>query len=219
MKHVVAAFLLIAALLGLNTTAAKAEAPPTAAAEAFVDTMGQKAIQNLADNKAKGGTKDDLVASFRGMLQTNFDLPTIARFALGRYWRVATPDQQQEYLKLFEDMILGIYSDRFAMYSGETFKTSGAQIISDRDTLVTSEIKKDGGPLKVEWRVRAKEDGSFRVLDVIVEGVSMSISQRDDFAAVIQRSGGKIEGLLAEMKKRVSTGDTTTAGNFGQKAK
>ena len=68
--------------------------------------------------------------------------------------------------------------------------------------MVTSQvIQKDGPPVNLQWRVR-KKDGGLRVVDVVVEGVSMSVTQRSDFASVIQSGGGKLDALIAHLRDR-----------------
>lgn len=172
----------------------------------FVQSLGDKAVSILADKKLSADARNE---QFRAMLRDSFDLPTIARFVLGRNaWQTATPAQQQEYMNLFEALVVKTYSDRFALYTGEGFKVRNAVPEGDKDTIVNSEITHpDGSPATtVSWRIRQKGD-KFGILDVVVEGVSMSVTQRQDYAAVIQRNGGDIEGLLSLMRDRLKGKD------------
>jgi phospholipid transport system substrate-binding protein len=133
---------------------------------------------------------------------STFDLPTIGQFVLGRYWRTSTAEQKAEYLKLFEDFIVQAYAGRFKELSDKKFIVGLAQPVTEEDTLVQSQIiELKGPPIKVNWRVRRIPQG-FKVVDVQVEGVSMSITQRDEFAAVIQSSGGKVDGLISALRKK-----------------
>jgi hypothetical protein len=96
-------------------------------------------------------------------------------------------------------------SARFAQYRGETLRVTGSR--SDPEgAIVTSEIvRPDGGPpIKVDWRLSAR-DGLYKISDVIIDGVSMGTSERSEFASVIQRSGGQVQGLLAMMREGMST--------------
>ncbi|MCB9990354.1 MAG: ABC transporter substrate-binding protein [Rhodospirillales bacterium] len=167
------------------------------AAQGFIDGMGQKAIGFLGDSGMSIAQKK---SSFRKLLQGSFDMKTIGRFSLGRYWRVATPEQRKEYLTLFENMVIEVYSQRFSDYQGQKFETRSYRADGPSDTLVTSFIVPDSGPeIQVDWRVRYK-NGKYRVIDVIVEGVSMSVTQRSDFSAVIQRGGGDVQVLLDHLR-------------------
>lgn len=163
----------------------------------FIENMGQQAIGFLSNSALD---VDEKKASFRGLLQESFDMKTIGRFSLGRYWRVSTPEQRKEYQNLFEKMVIDVYSQRFSEYRGQKFETRGFRMDGPNDTIVTSFIVPDTGPeVQVDWRVRHK-NGEFRVIDVIVEGVSMSVTQRSDFSSVIQRGGGDVQVLLTHLR-------------------
>lgn len=182
--------------------AAPAQADQASVASDFVQKLGDKAIKTLAD---KSVSPEQAGKTFRNMLETSFDLDLIGRFALGpAVWKTASADQRQRYLKLFEKLVVQIYSDRFKLYSGENFKVSNAKIEDDRDTYVTSLIEKPAGgpPVQVDWRIRNK--GTPKVIDVIVEGVSMSVTQRSEFSAVIQKNGGNIDAFLKNLSERVA---------------
>lgn len=167
-------------------------------AQEFIDGMAQRAINFLGDEKLD---QDQKQGKFRTLLQDSFDMETIGRFALGRYWRVATPEQRKEYQRLFRDMVVKVYSDRFKEYKGQKVDVRSVRVDGEKDALVTSFIVAEDGPeVQVDWRVRYK-DGRYRIIDVIVEGVSMSVTQRSDFASVIQRGGGDVEVLLAHLKQ------------------
>lgn len=171
--------------------------------EAFIDKLGTKALGSLVGS---GITKEERAKRFRSLLNEHFDVATIGRFALGRYWRVATDAEKQEYMKLFEKMIVDVYSNRFEEYSGQTLKVTGNVPVGKNDIIVKSDLvqpegSKGGTPVTLEWRVRYK-DGQYKIIDVIVAGVSMSVTQRSDFASVIEKGGGKIEALLTSLKER-----------------
>ncbi len=170
-----------------------------ASADDFIRSAGEKTFQSLH----KDMTDEERMARFRQILLETFDLKTIARFTLGRYWRVASKKQRDDYVGLFEEFIVQAYSHRFKDLSGQTFEVKRSQELNARDRLVLSEIKIRQGkpPVRVNWRVRLR-DNAYRVIDVVVEGVSMSVTQRDEFAAVIQRSGGKVEGLLRALRRK-----------------
>ena len=107
-----------------------------------------------------------------------------------------------EYLRLFENMIVTTYAQRFSEYSGQELVVGKATKASERDTVVSSQIvQKDGPPVTVSWRVRSGASG-MKIIDVIVEGVSMSVTQRSDFASVIQGGGGKVQALLTSLRER-----------------
>ncbi len=170
-----------------------------AGADDFIRDAGEKTFQSLNEKM----TDDERTSRFRQILTETFDLPTIARFTLGWYWRIASKRQRGEYVQLFEEFIVQAYSHRFKDLSGRTFTVNQSRELNARDQLVLSEIEVEKGkpPIRVNWRVRLR-DSAYRVIDVMVEGVSMSVTQRDEFAAVIRQNGGKVEGLLAALRRK-----------------
>jgi phospholipid transport system substrate-binding protein len=167
-------------------------------AKNFIASMGDRGINFLGDTTLSMEAKK---AEFKSLLNESFDMATIGRFALGLYWKSATPAQQVEYQKLFNTMIVKVYSQRFSDYKGQKFEVRGARKEGDKDSIVSSFIVPPDGPeVKVDWRVRNK-GGAYKVVDIMVEGVSMSQTQRADFASVIQRGGGKIDVLLDHLRK------------------
>lgn len=183
-----------------------AQARPGAAAPApeageFIVKLADRAIAGLTDANVP---KPEREARFRRLLNDGFDVPHIARFVLGRYWRLANETERAEYLRLFEQFIVNSYSQRFGEYAGENLKVSNTRAAGDDIAVFSDLLRPNGPPVKVEWKLR-REGGSYKITDVIVEGVSMSITQRDDFSATIQRAGGKVEGLLAVLRDKVKT--------------
>jgi phospholipid transport system substrate-binding protein len=167
----------------------------------FVKSLGDKAIQTLT---VKDISEAEREKRFRDLLREGFDVKRIGQFVLGRYARSMNPDMVQEYDALFEDLIVATYAARFAEYSGQTFEIRRvAQQEGQRDSIVMSEIKPvDGGPpIRVDWQVRG-EDASRKIVDVRVEGVSMSLTQREEFTAVIQKNGGEVASLLDALRKK-----------------
>lgn len=173
-------------------------------AEDFIRAMGNRAVatvnaSDMADNaRAK---------RFSAIFREAFAVPVIGRFVLGQYWRRASDAERQEYLRVFTDYVVQTYSDRFSGATGVKFNVGAAKPLSGQETLVPSQIVRPGGepPLGVQWRVKQLGDG-YKIVDVIVNGVSMLISQRDEFASIISRSGGKIAGLIQALRERIGRG-------------
>jgi phospholipid transport system substrate-binding protein len=165
----------------------------------FIDSMAGRAIEFLGDEAMSTDAKKN---SFKKLLKDSFDMNTIGRFAMGRYWRSASPQQRDEYQKLFETMVVEVYSQRFSDYQGQRFEARTYRADGEKDTIVTSFIIPDqGSEIQIDWRVRYK-DGKYKVIDIIVEGVSMSVTQRSDFSSVIQRGGGNVQVLIDHLREK-----------------
>ncbi len=170
-------------------------------ARKFVEKLTQDAISTLA---GKDINKAERANRFRALMNKNFAVKGIAKFVLGRHWRKASDGEKEEYLQLFEDLLVATYADRFAKYSGEKLLIEQAQMRGKKDVIVNSTmISVDSSKrLKVAWRVRFKK-GSYKVIDIMVEGISMIMTQKSEFASFIKQNGGSLEALLGELKKRI----------------
>lgn len=184
--------------------AAMVSAPVAAAG---TQDQARNFVRGLADNAVAAltqpGTPDaQREARIRQLLTDYFAVDAIGQWVLGRYWASATPEQREQYLKLFRDMIVVTYRDKFKRYSGETLEISDVVAEGDGDAIVQTEIGRPGAgdPINVGWRVRAAA-GRMQIVDVIVEGVSMSQTQRSEFGSVISRGGGDVSVLLEQMRR------------------
>lgn len=167
-------------------------------AKDFVDSVAQRGIGFLGNEQLSEAQRR---AEFRNLLQNSFDMKTIGRFALGRYWKSASDAQKKEYLKLFNKMIVDVYTGRFSEYNGQALKVVSARPEGKADAVVTSKIIPDeGSEIQLDWRVRFK-NGKYKVVDIVVEGVSMALTQRSDFSSVIQRGGGNVDVLIEHLRE------------------
>tara|TARA_B110000438_G_scaffold216471_1_gene209030 strand:- start:20 stop:622 length:603 start_codon:yes stop_codon:yes gene_type:complete len=145
----------------------------------------------------------DKTERFRDLFNKGFDIPAIGRFVLARNWRRANDAQKQEFVALFEDVIVYTWSRRFSEYDGQTIDVRGTTPDGEAGTLVDSAIvDSTGRSVSVQWRLRQRKEG-LRIVDVIVAGVSMAITYRQEYASVIRQRGG-LNGLLALLRQQVS---------------
>lgn len=165
----------------------------------FIRTLGDQAVSVLSD---KSIPLADREAKIRDLLRKNFDLETIGRFVLSKYWRTATPDQQSDYQALFSEFVLRTYARRLGGYANERFKITSAKPLGSRDALVLTEISQQAGPpITAGWRVR-DTDNSYKIIDVMVEGVSMAATQRSEFETVVRNQG--LVGLIEILRAKVT---------------
>ena len=190
--------------LCLLMTSASLAAPPIVNppdAVAFMNKLWNRALEIL-DNRVDPAVRQ---ARFRQLFKADFDGPGIARFVLGRYWRNASEEEQREFLGLFEDYVVFVYTARLSNFGGEAFKVRGSR--SDGDAVIVStDVINPGStsPLRIDWRL-VIDNGAFKISDVIVEGVSMMVTQRSEFASVVQRNGGQVHGPLTMMREKTAS--------------
>jgi phospholipid transport system substrate-binding protein len=189
----------VAALTALGSASPSSAANPDAA-KAFVKSLADEAIAVMSQRSSSGPTRE----RFRELFKRGFDVEEIGRFVLGRYWREASEAERAEYLKLFEDLIVATYASRFSEYSGEKLTILDARL-DGSTVIVASQIERPGGQpaIRIDWRL-VETGGRYRITDVVIEAVSMSVTQRSEFASVIQRGGGRVESLLAALRAKTS---------------
>ena len=179
--------------------AAQAQAPASSP-EGFVRKLGAEVIAVLANDKLDIAQRK---SELHDIFLRSFDSKAMARFALGRYWRVASAKQRHRYLKVFPVYVADIYAGRLSTYAGETFVVLRSRTLDSGKSMVNTEIRRpDGGAFKVDFRVHAEGNG-FKNTDVLVEGVSLLVTKRDEFAAVIRRSG--LEALISALERRTGS--------------
>ena len=197
-RHFLASAALIAAGVRTSGPALAQSGPPEAGV--FVQSLGEEAVRTFSDRSLP---RDQALRRFQSLLHKGFDVPYIGRWVLGRFWNQATEQQQAEYQRLFEQLIIKTYAGRFVEYSGETFRVAAVRTEGESDSMVATQIVRlNGPPINLEWRVRRRGD-QHKIIDVVVEGVSMGVTQRQEFASVIQQNGGKVDGLIQALRQKV----------------
>ncbi len=171
-------------------------------AEAFISGLADQAIKAIT---VPNISKLERVKRFKVLLNENFAVKVIARYVIGRYWKRATQSEKEEYLSLFQEMLAVNYVNRFSEYAGENLNVIKSSVSSSKDAMVHSQIVRDGSqPVSVDWQVRSKDNVIFKIVDIKVEGVSLGQTQKSEFSSVIRQNGGRVEGLLAVLRKRVN---------------
>lgn len=193
---VLALFLVVSVVPG-------AAASLSADAQTLVRTLADKAIATLRD---KSLPPEQQARQVRTLFTRYFAVPEIGRWVLGRYWRVATEAERQQYLKEFEDYIVYSYTKRFRDYAGQELKVVNALVDKENSATVFSELTDPARKDKTEvlWRVGRQSQG-MKVTDVVVEGVSMRQTQRADFTAAVKHYGGRVSGLIDALHKKNQT--------------
>lgn len=198
----IAAGLVITSFLALGVSPARADVCGDPSAQ--MAGVGDQVVSILNDPASDPAEQE---AQLGRLLAANFDLPYIAKLIIGRTYRTLKPVQQAEYQQLFADFVLKTYTARMTQYSGQTFRIDGAQPAGKRDVMVSSTLQRAGGvPFQVDWRLRCRDTG-HKVIDVIVEGVSMVVTQRNEFSTMIANHG--FDGLLASLRDRIESAART----------
>jgi phospholipid transport system substrate-binding protein len=191
-------------ILSLILLSAELRAESPTEADKFLADFGQRAILELTDASASESEKAD---RFRSLLDEGFDIPLIGQFIVARYWRGASAAEREEFLELFREYLVQRFLPLFALYDGQAFETDGLRLDSKNEAIAWVTIffdSESGEPFRTDWRVRLR-DGRYEILDVKAEGTSMAITLREEYGAVLKRSGG-LAGLNAALRKQIAKG-------------
>ena len=186
----------------LSVHPAPSRADQAAEASAFLMSLTDRAIGQLTDASIPA---DERKNRFRTLFKENFDIPTIGRFVLGRFWRSASEAEQREFLTVFEDVMVERFAPQFAGYAGTQFQIGAIrEVPEDNQLMVSSTVAPPNAEVaQVDWRLR-NDGGVFKVLDVIAQGVSMALTLRSEYGSVLKNSGGKIDALIALLRERTA---------------
>lgn len=180
--------------------AAPARADAVSEGRELIRSMGDTVLAILA---SKGLPKAQREARFQTIYKANFDHPVIAQYVMGTPWRSATDAEKQEFLGLFETYVAKVYAAQLSTYSGEKFEVTGGEPDDNGATILSRVVdSKSGRTVDIKWRLRPA-GGKLKVRDVLIENLSMSLNQRREFAAVVQRGGGTPAALIAAMRDKI----------------
>jgi phospholipid transport system substrate-binding protein len=191
--------------LALTAPSLTARADTAPDARQFINKLVNRALQTLAQTKTNEAQREQ---DFSQLLSDNFDVPRIARFVLGRYWTAASEPDRGRFIDTYREFIIKSYASQFSEYRGEVVRVTSARPESGDITVVNSEIVHPSGdpPVRVTWRVH-KDGDTYKIVDVDVEGISMILAQREEFASVIQHNGGTVSGLIQAIRQKLQNND------------
>ncbi len=201
MTHSKAVKVILALSLTLNLTvsgAAQASdaASPQGAAD-FVEMLGEQvAAIWVSGNENLSETKR---AALRALIPVGFELDVTSQFVLGKFWGRARTEQRAEFKGLFAEYLVNTYANHLNRYRIATLTVDTSNRVAENDFLVQTSIDSASDTANVVWRVRAW-DGEYRIIDILIDRISLALTHRSEFASVIQRGG--LEKLLQILRKR-----------------
>lgn len=196
---------IFAAILGsvfLFSASAKANVD-VAKADAFVRKVTSEGIEEIINANVSQNVKDQ---RFEKLFNDALDLDFIGQFVLGRYWKIATPEQRKNFIKVYRELNIKTWSARFDEFKGKSFVFVGSTPSTSKNQIfINSTVAMDQGePAKVVWRVKQSGE-TFKIVDIIIENVSLAITARNEYTAFIKNNGGNINALIADLQKKVKT--------------
>jgi phospholipid transport system substrate-binding protein len=199
---------LLAAALTLPAALPARAGTAESGARAVVAETVDQVLAVLGDPKLSHDAQRDRITE---IAYERFDFPTMSKLVLARYWKRFDAAQREEFQKEFKSFLARRYGDRIDRYEQESVEITGERAEQRGDVTVATLIKspKASAPIVVDYRMR-KREGTWRVIDVKIEGISLVSNYRDQFHEVLSRGGP--EKLLAQLRERNAAGATELTG-------
>ena len=170
-------------------------------AEAFIQNLGNHAMQMLAPSVPAGVR----TAEFRQLFERDFDMSQITRFVLGPAGRSLSPPRRAEFRRLLADYLAREYAERLKSYAGASFQVFASRPWGDGTMVYSRVVQRDGKPINLDWEV-VDSGGQPQISDVYVDRVSMKLTTRNELAGVMQRNGGDPDAMLAALRQQLAFG-------------
>lgn len=173
-----------------------------AQAEAFVEKVTREGIEEIINANVSQTVKDQ---RFEKLFNNALDLNFIGQFVLGRYWRTSTPEQKKGFINAYRELNIKTWSKRFDEFKGKKFIFKGTSPSNSANQIfVNSLVPMDQGePAKVVWRVKQTGD-KFKIVDIIIENVSLAITARNEYTAYIKSAPGGVDDLIKDLQNKTN---------------
>ncbi len=197
----IAFFLAVVALSIQPTVALRAAQTPDAGA--FLADLNERMMEQITET---GIGQEEQQHRFRALLKESFNVPTIGRFVLGRYWRVASEHEQQAFLEVFEEVIVRSFLPLFIENSNARLDIGRMHWNSNSShyVIVRSRVwRAPSDVLRVDWRIRV-EGNEYKIVDIVVEGVSIASTLRSEYTLLIRRQGGDVGAFVNRLRQELT---------------
>lgn len=194
-------FMTVFCSLALFAGAAKADID-AAKAEDFVKNVTQEGLVEIINSNASQAERD---ARFEKLFNSALDLKFIGRFVLGRYWKTASAEQRDRFIDVYRKLNVKTWSKRFDDFKGKEFIFKGTSSSSSANQIFVNSVvpMEQAQPATVVWRVK-EENGKFKIVDIVIENVSLAITARNEYTAFIKKSPDGLNGLIADLEQKIA---------------
>jgi len=168
-------------------------------ADVFIQSVVNRAAKTLGGNL----TKDERIEKLKDIARETVDIDGIGRYTLGSYKNEVTDSQMIEYKVLFRQYFLKTFSSRLAEYSNPEIEVISKKKLNENYTMVSSIlVSTDQRPeVKIDWRVSTKNPENFLIMNLVIEGLSLARTQKEEFSSIIQSNDGDINALFSTLKE------------------
>jgi len=165
------------------------------------DVFIQSTVNRASQVLSKNISKEDKMNELKMIAKETVDITGIGLYSLGSHRKGLSKDQLANYKNVFEKYFLKSFSSRLAEYSNPQIEVNSKKKLNDNYTIVSSTlVATDNRPkVKIEWRVYTKNPENLLIRDLIIEGLSLARTQKEEFSSIINSNDGKIEALLKNL--------------------
>ena len=168
-------------------------------ADVFIQSVVNRAAKTLGGNL----TKKERIETLKDIARETVDIDGIGRYTLGSYKNEITDDQMREYKMLFQEYFLKSFASRLAEYSNPEIEVVSKKKLNKNYTMVSSILvsTKKRPEVKIDWRVSTKNPDNLLIMNLIIEGLSLARTQKEEFSSIIQGNDGDINALFFTLRK------------------
>ena len=165
------------------------------------DVFIQSTVNRAADTLSSNLSKEERIEELKQIARDTVDIDGIGLYSLGSHRKNLNKNQLSDYKRVFEQYFLKSFSSRLAEYSNPEIEVISKNKINKNYTIVLSKlVSTDSRPeVKIEWRVYTKNPDNFLIRDLIIEGLSLARTQKEEFNSIISSNDGNIEALLKNL--------------------
>ena len=166
------------------------------------DIFVQSTVNRAADTLGGNLSKEERIEELKKIAKDTVDIRGIGFYSLGSHRKGLSDEKKEEYSKVFENYFMTSFSSRLAEYSNPVIEVNSKEKINENYTLVSSTLvaTEKRPAIKIEWRIYTKNPDKPLIRDLIIEGLSLARTQKEEFNSIIQSAGGDIEALLANLR-------------------
>ena len=165
------------------------------------DVFVQSTVNRAAETLSGSYTKEQRIEKLKEIAKETVDIKGIGLYSLGSYRKDVNKDQLTSYMNIFEEYFLKSFSSRLAEYSNPEIEVNSKKKLNENYTIVSSTLvaTENRPEVKIDWRVYTKNPENLLIRDLIIEGLSLARTQKEEFSSIINSNDGNIESLLKNL--------------------
>ncbi len=170
------------------------------------DVFVQSTVNRASQTLSKNISKEEKILELQDLAKDTVDIKGIGFYTLGKYRKEITSDQKKKYSVLFENYFLKSFSSRLAEYSNPKINVTSKEKKNDKYTIVSSILvsTKDRPEVKIDWRIYTKNPDKPLIRDLIIEGLSLARTQKEEFSSIIKSNDNDINALFQNLEKFIN---------------